>query len=108
MFSLESPHRGDSNVYTQQTVITIKKKITINYPKYDNVCSYGISFLGTQKRVRNSRSKRAIRDRATEVLLYCMKRIVFLLVSCVSDIFSFDLVGAVCGLSVCIRLEEPC
>ena len=34
MFSLESPHRGDSNEYTQYTVFNIKKKITIiNYPK---------------------------------------------------------------------------
>ena len=33
MFSLESPHRGDSNEYTQYTVFNIKKKITLNYPK---------------------------------------------------------------------------
>ena len=44
MFSLESPHRGDSNEYIQHTIINIKKKITRNYPKYNNVCSYGISF----------------------------------------------------------------
>ena len=42
MFSLESPHRGDSNEYTQHAIINIKKKTTLNYPKYDNVCSYGI------------------------------------------------------------------
>ena len=42
MFSLESPHRGDSNEYTQYTKINIKKKkITLNYPKYNNVCNYG-------------------------------------------------------------------
>ena len=45
MFSLESPHRGDSNEYTQHTIISIKKKITLNYLKYNNVCSYGIFFL---------------------------------------------------------------
>ena len=39
MFSLESPHRGDSNEYTQHAIINIKKKNTLNYPKYDNVCS---------------------------------------------------------------------
>ena len=39
MFSLESPHRGDSNEYTQQTIININTKITLNYPKYNNVCS---------------------------------------------------------------------
>ena len=42
VFSLESPHRGDSNEYTQHTIINIIKKFTINYPKYDNVCSYGM------------------------------------------------------------------
>ena len=29
MFSLESPYRGDSNEYTQHTIINIKKKITL-------------------------------------------------------------------------------
>ena len=33
VFSLESPHRGDSNEYTLYTVFNIKKKITLNYPK---------------------------------------------------------------------------
>ena len=36
MFSLESPHRGDSNEYTQYTMFiqhVIKKKITLYYPK---------------------------------------------------------------------------
>ena len=33
VLSLESPHRGDSNEYTQYTVFNIKKKITLNYPK---------------------------------------------------------------------------
>ena len=33
MFSLESPHRGDSKEYTQYTFFNIKKKITLNYPK---------------------------------------------------------------------------
>ena len=32
-FSLESPHRGDSNEYTQFTIFNIKKKITLNYSK---------------------------------------------------------------------------
>ena len=32
MFSLESPHRGDSNEYTQYTISNIKQKITLNYP----------------------------------------------------------------------------
>ena len=33
VFSLESPHRGDSNEYTQYTIFNIKKEITLNYPK---------------------------------------------------------------------------
>ena len=33
MFSLESPHRSDSNEYTQYTIFNIKKKIALNYPK---------------------------------------------------------------------------
>ena len=37
MFSLESPHRGDSNEYTQHAIINTKKKITLNYPIYIGV-----------------------------------------------------------------------
>ena len=33
MFSLESPHRGDSNEYTQYTIFNIKKKIILNFLK---------------------------------------------------------------------------
>ena len=33
MFSLESPHRGDSNEYTQFIIFNIKKKVTLNYHK---------------------------------------------------------------------------
>ena len=32
-FSLELPHRGDSNEYTQYTIFNIMEKITINWPK---------------------------------------------------------------------------
>ena len=66
MFSLESPHRGDSNEYTQYTIFNIKK----NCPKLSQICSYGFLFQGTQERVRNSHGKQAISVRATEVLLY--------------------------------------
>ena len=31
--SLESPHRGSSNKYTQYTIFDMKKKITLNNPK---------------------------------------------------------------------------
>ena len=38
MVSLESPHRGDSNVYTQYTIFIVKKKIT---PDYFNSAAMG-------------------------------------------------------------------
>ena len=69
MFSLESPHRGDSNKYTKYTIFNKKKKkkITLKYP---NLQLRAI-FQGTQERVRNSRGKRAISVRgATQGLLY--------------------------------------
>ena len=33
VFSLELPHLGDSNEYTQYTVFSIKKKMTLNNSK---------------------------------------------------------------------------
>ena len=33
MFSLESPHRGDSNEYTQYTIFSTYKKISLNCSK---------------------------------------------------------------------------
>ena len=66
VFSSESPHRGDSNEYTQYTIFNIKKKTALNYPKSASM----VLFLqGTQERVRNSRGERAISVQATEVLL---------------------------------------
>ena len=66
-FSIESPHRGDSNDYTQYTIFNMSKK---KQPKLSQICNYGIFFQGTQERVRNSRGKRAISVRAIEFLLY--------------------------------------
>ena len=72
MFSLESPHRGDSNEYIQYTIFKTKKekkKITLNYHKW--ACDGTLPRDSrTQERVRNNRGKRAISVRATEVLLY--------------------------------------
>ena len=42
MFSLESPHQGDSNVYTQYTIIMIEKKIA---PDYSKSAAMGFFFL---------------------------------------------------------------
>ena len=66
MFSLESPHRGDSGENTQYTIFNMNKKNTLNY---SNSAAVGFFFLGTQERVRNSRGKGAISVRAIEVLL---------------------------------------
>ena len=33
VFSLKSPHQGNSNEYKQYTIFIIKKKITLDYPK---------------------------------------------------------------------------
>ena len=33
VFTSESPHRGDSNEYTQHIIFNIKKKIALNYSK---------------------------------------------------------------------------
>ena len=63
MFSLESPHRGDSNEYTQHTIINIKRKLPEIIPSILISAAMGFS-LGTQERVRNSRGKRAIGVRA--------------------------------------------
>ena len=45
--SLESPHRGDSNGYTQYTIVNTNRKIDQNYLKS---AAMGF-FLGTQARV---------------------------------------------------------
>ena len=66
VFSLESPHQGDFNEFTQYTTFNIKKE---NHPKLSQICRNWIFFQGTQERVRNSRGKRAISVRAIGVLL---------------------------------------
>ena len=44
VFSLESPHRGDSNEHTQYTIFNVKKKITLKYSKSAAMgfCSKGL------------------------------------------------------------------
>ena len=51
MFALESPHRGDSNEYTQYTIFNIKRKITLNFPK----SAATEFFQGTLDRVEKAR-----------------------------------------------------
>ena len=67
MFSLESPHRGDSDEFTQHTILNIKNTHTLNYPK-----SAAVGFFqGTKERVRKKRCRRAISVRATEGAISC-------------------------------------
>ena len=63
MFSLESLYRGDANEYTNNTIFNMKKKITLNYPKYNNVCSFRIFSYGLKNEFE-------IAVAAIEVLLY--------------------------------------
>ena len=65
MFSLEPPHRGDSNEYTQYTIFNMNKENTINYQK-----SAAMGFFPRDSRMSSKRGKRAISVRAIEVLLY--------------------------------------
>ena len=37
VYSLESPHRGDSNEYIQYTIFNTEKKINVNYPKTETM-----------------------------------------------------------------------
>ena len=46
VFSLESPHRGDSNEYIKYTIFNIKKKIILNYLK-----SEAMGFFPTDSRM---------------------------------------------------------
>ena len=43
MFSLESPHRGDSKEYTQYTIFNLKNE---KHPKLSHICSYVIFSKG--------------------------------------------------------------
>ena len=65
VFSLELPHRGDTNEYKQHTIFNIKKKISLNFPK----SAATEFFQDTQDRVRNSGGKRANRVQVIDVLL---------------------------------------
>ena len=69
VFSLESPHRGDSNEYTKHTNFNIKKKNHHKLSQIQLFLQLWDFYLETQERVRNSRGKRAISLRATEGLL---------------------------------------
>ena len=94
MFSLELPHRGNSNEYTQYTIFSIKRKITLNYPNWAAMGFFprDSRTLPTELRATwstfgippaiSSHGKRAISVRATEVLLYFQYKFHLLKSSC--------------------------
>ena len=67
MFSLESPHRGNSNESTQYTIFNIKKKITPNYLK-----SAAMGFLS--KGLKNEYERVVVNEPSVFELLkvYCV------------------------------------
>ena len=88
MFSLESPHRGDSNECTQYTIFNVKKKITLN-----GSTSAAIGFFPRDLRTSSKqpwcRGKRAISVQATEVLLYITPSILKMVVVMISIMWPF-------------------
>ena len=69
VFSLELPHRGNSNEY-DEVILMSTQNIPFSTPENIPNLLLWEFFQGTQERVRNSRGKRAISVRAIEVLLY--------------------------------------
>ena len=47
MFTLESPHRGDSNGYTQYTIFSMNMT---KLPKLSQICSYGLFSKGLKNK----------------------------------------------------------
>ena len=60
VFSLESPHRGDSNEYIQQILSVLKRKSPKIISNTIMSAAMGFVLLGTQERVRNNSDKRSI------------------------------------------------
>ena len=67
VFPLESPHRGDSNEYTQNTIFSIKKE---NHSKLSQICSYGI----LSKRLKNEFETAVVNEPSVfePLKLYCI------------------------------------
>ena len=55
VFTLESPHRGDSNVYTQYTFFQYDKE---KHPHLSQICSYGIF----SKRLKNEFERSVVNE----------------------------------------------
>ena len=67
VFSLESPHRGDSNKYTQYTIFNIKKKHT----KLSQIYRCGVDSEGLNNEFETAVvSETSVFEPLSEVLLY--------------------------------------
>ena len=73
MFTIESPHRGDSNEYTQYNIFIVNKKNTLNYPK-----SAAVGFF---KGLQNDFETAVVNEASVFELLkfYCILNILTLL-----------------------------
>ena len=78
VFSLESPHGGDSKECTHYTIFNEKKKITLNYSES---AAMGFFSWGLKKRVINSCCKWAISVWAFEVQLYMLHLLIITLLA---------------------------
>ena len=71
MFSLELPHRGDSDEYTQYTIsnVHVKKKITLNYSESaaTGFCSKGLKKEFEKAVVRSHQCSSALK-------FYCFEK----------------------------------
>ena len=67
VFTLESPHRGDSNEYTQYTIVQYKKE---KQSKLSQFCSYGIFSKG----LKNMFERAVVNEPSVfeQLKFYCM------------------------------------
>ena len=68
MFSLESPHRGDSNEYTQYTIFNINKEI---HPKLSIICSYEIFSKGFKNKIETAMVNEPSVFKPLDVYCFC-------------------------------------
>ena len=68
VFSLQSPHQVDYNEYTQHNIFSIKKKITLNFPKS---VAMDFFFQGTPNKFKTARVNKP--SGFEPLKFYCMK-----------------------------------
>ena len=67
---MSTPLCGDSNEYTQHTIISIKRQSPEIIPNTITAAAMGLFLLGTEEGFWNSHCKRAISVQGTKVLLF--------------------------------------